>query len=101
MRIDGGGGGCSRRQSRLTPLPSKDERMKIENESIARYVVSHIRPLRWLVSELVWADWYWFIVRGKHYWLAGLGWLKPTSEQADIQYCIYYYTHILAGRFIG
>ena len=44
MRIDGGGGsgGCSRRQSRLTPLPSKDERMKIENESIARYVVSRI-----------------------------------------------------------
>ena len=34
MRIDGGGG--------LPPLPSKDERMKIENESIARYVASHI-----------------------------------------------------------
>jgi len=34
MRIDGGGG--------LPPLPSKDERMKIENESIPRYVASHI-----------------------------------------------------------
>jgi len=40
-------------------------------------------PVRWLVSELVWAGWCWFIVREKHCWLAGLGWLKPTSEQAE------------------
>jgi len=42
-----------------------------------------MRPVRWLVSELVWAGWCWFIVREKHCWLAGLGWLKSTSEQAD------------------
>ena len=40
-------------------------------------------PVRWLVSGLVWADWCWFYVREKYYWLAGLGWLKPTSEQGD------------------
>jgi len=39
-------------------------------------------PVRWLVLVLVWAGWCWFFVRGKHCWLAGLGWLKPTSEQA-------------------
>jgi len=40
--------------------------------------------VRWLVLVLVlvWAGWCWFFVRGKHCWLAGLGWLKPTSEQA-------------------
>jgi len=38
--------------------------------------------VRWLVLVLVWAGWCWFFVREKHYWLAGLGWLKPTSEQA-------------------
>jgi len=43
----------------------------------------HIGPVRWLVLVLVWAGWCWFFVRGKHCWLAGLGWLKPTSEQAD------------------
>ena len=40
------------------------------------------RPVRWLVSGLVWTGWCWFYVRGKHCWLAGLGWLKPTSEQS-------------------
>jgi len=33
-----------------------------------------------------WADkpgWCWFVVRGKHYWLADKPWLKPTSEHAD------------------
>jgi len=39
-------------------------------------------PVRWLVLVLVWAGWCWFFMRGKHCWLAGLGWLKPTSEQA-------------------
>ena len=39
-------------------------------------------PTRWLVLVLVWAGWCWFFVRGKHYWLASLGWLKPTSEHA-------------------
>jgi len=39
-------------------------------------------PVRWLVSELVWAGWCWFIVRAKHCWLTSLGWLKPTSEQS-------------------
>ena len=38
-------------------------------------------PVCWLVLVLVWAGWCWFFVRGKHCWLAGLGWLKPTSEQ--------------------
>ena len=33
-----------------------------------------IRPVRWLVSGLVWAGWCWFVVRGKHCLL---------SEQAD------------------
>ena len=28
-----------------------------------------------------WAGRCWFGVREKYYWLAGLGWLKPTSEQ--------------------
>jgi len=31
-----------------------------------------------------WADkpgWCWFVVRGKHCWLADKPWLKPTSEQ--------------------
>jgi len=41
-------------------------------------------PVRWLVLVLVWAGWCWFFVREKHCWLAGLGWLKPTSEQAII-----------------
>jgi len=36
-----------------------------------------------LVSGLIWADWCWFVVREKYRWLAGLGWLKPTSKQAD------------------
>ena len=27
------------------------------------------RPVRWLVSRLVWTDWCWFIVREKHCWL--------------------------------
>ena len=45
--------------------------------------VANIRPVRWLVSGLVWAGWCWFVVRGKHCWLAGLGWLKPISEQSD------------------
>jgi len=40
------------------------------------------RPVRWLVYGLVWAGWCWFVVREKHCWLAGLGWLKPTNEQA-------------------
>jgi len=40
-------------------------------------------PVRWLVSGLVWAGWCWFVVRGKHCWLAGLGWLKPTSEHGN------------------
>jgi len=40
-------------------------------------------PVRWLVLMLVWAGWCWFFMRGKHYWLAGLGWLKPTSEQTE------------------
>ena len=40
-------------------------------------------PVRWLMLVLVWAGWCWFSVRGKHCWLAGLGWLKPTSEQAE------------------
>jgi len=40
------------------------------------------RPVRWLVSRLIWAGWCWFVVRGKHCWLADLGWLKLTSEQA-------------------
>ena len=39
------------------------------------------RPVRWLVSELVWTGWCWFIVREKYCWLTGLDWLKPTSEQ--------------------
>ena len=39
-------------------------------------------PVCWLVLVLVWAGWCWFFVRGKYCWLAGLGWLKPTSEQA-------------------
>jgi len=39
-------------------------------------------PVRWLGLVLVWAGWCWFFVREKHCWLAGLGWLKPTSEQA-------------------
>ena len=33
-----------------------------------------------------WADkpgWCWFVVRGKHCWLADKPWLKPTSEHAD------------------
>jgi len=38
-----------------------------------------------LVLVLVWVSWCWFFVKGKHCWLAGLGWLKPTSEQADKQ----------------
>ena len=37
-----------------------------------------------MVLVLVWAGWCWFFVREKHYWLAGLGWLKPKSEQADV-----------------
>ena len=37
-------------------------------------------PVRWLVLVLVWAGWCWFFVRGKHCWLTGFGWLKPTSE---------------------
>ena len=45
------------------------------------YATRH-RPVRCLVSGLVWASSCWFIVREKHCWLAGLGWLKPTSEQA-------------------
>jgi len=40
------------------------------------------RPVRWLVSGLVWTGWCWFIVREKHCSLVGLGWLNPTSEQA-------------------
>ena len=48
---------------------------------------SVIRHVRWLVSGLVWADWCWFVVREKYCWLAGLGWLKPTSEQADWWSC--------------
>ena len=40
------------------------------------------RPVRWLISGLVWAGWCWFVVREKHCRLASLGWLKPTSEQA-------------------
>jgi len=41
-----------------------------------------------------WADklgWCWFVVRGKHYWLANKPWLKPTSEQADysVKYTMY------------
>jgi len=47
------------------------------------FFADHFRPVRWLVSGLVWAGWCWFIVREKHCWLAGLGWLKPTSEQAE------------------
>jgi len=39
--------------------------------------------VRWLVSGLVWAGWYWFIVKEKYYWLTSLGWLKPTSEQKE------------------
>ena len=33
------------------------------------------------------AGWFlgWLVVRGKHCWLASLGWLKPTSEQAAHQ----------------
>jgi len=27
-------------------------------------------------------DWCWFVVRGKHYWLADKPWLKPINEQA-------------------
>jgi len=42
-----------------------------------------MRLVRWLVSELVWAGWCWFVVREKHCWLVGLGWLKPTSERGD------------------
>jgi len=42
--------------------------------------------VRWLVLVLVWAGWCWFFVRGKHCWLTGLGWLKPTSEQAEYLY---------------
>ena len=40
------------------------------------------RPVRWLVSGLVWADWCWFVVREKYCLLAGLSWLKPISEHA-------------------
>ena len=40
-------------------------------------------PVRWLVLVLVWAGWCWFFVKEKYYWLVGLGWLKPTSEQAE------------------
>ena len=47
----------------------------------AKTIVGDRRPVRWLVSGLVWAGWCWLIVRGKHCWLAGLGWLKPISEQ--------------------
>ena len=39
-------------------------------------------PVRWLVSGLVWAGWCCFVMREKYCWLTGLGWLKPTSEQA-------------------
>jgi len=42
-----------------------------------------MRPVRRLVSGLVWAGGCWFGVREKHCWLADLGWLKPTSEQGD------------------
>ena len=28
--------------------------------------VANVRPVRWLVSGLVWAGWYWLIVREKH-----------------------------------
>ena len=40
-------------------------------------------PIRWLVLVLIWVGWCWFFVREKHCWLASLGWLKPTSEQAE------------------
>ena len=42
------------------------------------------RPIRWLVSGLIWTGWCWFIVREKHCWLASLGWLKPTNEHGDL-----------------
>ena len=42
-----------------------------------------------ILSLFVGWGWCWFglagagFLRGKYCWLAGLGWLKPTSEQAD------------------
>ena len=49
------------------------------------HTISHVPRFTYTVCSLVgfWAGWCWFIVRGKHCWLAGLGWLKPTSEQAE------------------
>jgi len=32
------------------------------------------------------SDWCWFVVKGKHCWLADKSWLKPISEHADKSY---------------
>ena len=59
---------------------------------------SNNRHVRWLVSGLVWAGWCWFIVREKHCWLAGLSWLKPTSEHAEYQLYTYKFKNISCIR---
>ena len=50
-----------------------------------------------------WANksgWCWFIVRGKHCWLADKPWLKPTSEQAarGVPHQQNYYTGMYTWR---
>jgi len=48
-----------------------------------------LRPLLPLIGLFAGWCWCWFglagvgFFRGKHCWLTGLGWLKPTNEQAD------------------
>ena len=53
--------------------------MQLTNRTTAPEAYNH--PVRWLVLVLVWAGWCWFFVRGKHCWLAGLGWLIVSFDR--------------------
>jgi len=44
------------------------------------YILGLFAGWCWCWFRLVGAS---FFVRGKHCWLAGLSWLKPTNEHAD------------------